>query len=85
MNLKRFSTLVASALLFVAACSDDKTNTLEIPAAYDGSNFQANAQTELAVLSQLSALISKMGKANTSGVTVTEQALIDYMMPEILL
>lgn len=77
MNLKRFSTLAASALLFAAACSDDKNKSLEIPATYDGSNYQANAQTELAVLSQLGAFISEMGKANTNGVTVTEQALID--------
>jgi hypothetical protein len=53
MNKKLFSIGIACMIL-ISACKKDEINApLEIPSAYDGTNFNANTVTQRAVLSQL--------------------------------
>lgn len=63
---------MCSSLIFFS-CKKDETPdraALVIPSTYDGTNFEANAATELAVRSQLANLTKEAQKGRVNGVTV---------------
>ena len=61
------------------SCGDEIENitfpTLEVPTAYESTNYQSNANTELTLRSDLSNLVSKMQVGRT-GATVNESELL---------
>lgn len=71
-----FLLLMSFALIGLSSCTkDDPKAALEIPAAYDGSAFAANAATQTALLNQLSALTAEAQKGRNAANTVSRQAL----------
>jgi hypothetical protein len=63
-------------VIVLSSCTkDDPKVALEIPAAYDGSAFAANAATQTALINQLSALTAEAQKGRTAANTVSRQAL----------
>jgi ribosomal protein L20 len=69
--------LAFSTSLF--SCDEETTDvtfpTLEVPTTYESTNYESNASTELAVRSNLSALVSKMQVGRT-GTKVSESELL---------
>jgi hypothetical protein len=67
------------ALSFLNSCKkddDSKVKTpLSIPAEYDGSTFTANTSTQIALISQLSALTAEAQRGRNASNTVTKTAL----------
>jgi hypothetical protein len=75
-SYQAFLPLMCCAVIVLSSCTkDDPKAALEIPAAYDGSAFVANAATQTALLNQLSALTAEAQKGRTAANTVSRQAL----------
>lgn len=74
-----FAFFIAAATL--SACNGDDENEndvrepLAIPAAYDGTTFEANTTTEMAVLGQLADLTSKAKEGRVNGTSVAYEEL----------
>ena len=72
-----FFFLALSVVLF--SCDEETTDVtfpaLEVPTTYESANYQTNASTELSVLTNLSALSSKVKEGRT-GATVSETELL---------
>jgi hypothetical protein len=72
-----FTLFIAAAAL--SACNNDDDaqlrNPLAIPSAYDGTSFEANSATEMAVLSQLAVLTNKAKEGRVNGVEVSYNEL----------
>jgi len=68
------AVLLLSVLALLTSCKQE-TEPLVIPDSYDGSGFAANAATELAVRSQLSALSSGMKVGRDAANTVDAATL----------
>lgn len=72
----KFTNIIIGALssvLVFSACKKDETPDradLVIPSNYDGTNFETNAVTELAVRAQLANITKEAQKGRTSGVIV---------------
>jgi hypothetical protein len=63
---------LCAAVLF--SCADDSREPLDIPSAYDGSTFEANASAEIALVNQLTALTDE-AKKGRAGAIVSASAL----------
>lgn len=76
MKFLQLSVLSLAVSLAFSACKKDENKpSLNIPSAYDGSNFEANTTTERALVTQLSALTSIMQKGRTKSNTVEKSKL----------
>ena len=78
INLRFSLFLVFFAGLILAGCNDDDDNgrdPLNVPDAYDGSNFEANTITDDAARSQLSTFVNKAKEGRTPGVQVSASEL----------
>jgi len=67
-----------SFVLFVclfSACTEKDKAPLQIPEAYDGSNFSANTANQHAVRSQMETLVSEIKKGRTTGFVLDQANL----------
>ncbi len=63
--------LALAAATFVFSCDDNnEKEPLDIPAEYDGTNFEANTSIELQVREQLTAFVNKAKEGRTPGTSV---------------
>lgn len=67
-------TLFASTLI-LASCGEKDKAPLNIPSAYDGSNFEANTLAQSSLRSQLEALVAEVKKGRTNGVALDYSTL----------
>lgn len=78
MNRATYLLLCTVLLALLAGCEQDP-EPLMVPDQYDGSNFAANAATELAVLEQLSTLTGTIKAGRDASVTVSAtQATVEF-------
>lgn len=75
-----FTLCIAAATLSACNNDDDADNDnvrepLAIPSEYDGSSYEANTTTQMAVLDQLSDLSNKAKEARVNGVVVSYEEL----------
>ena len=70
LHLSKFTFLSLLILTVFSACESDADDSLSIPDAYQGQNFETNAAIELQVLAQLGALVDEMKTGRSEGVTV---------------
>lgn len=63
------------AVVLLNACKDDDKAPLQIPAAYDGASFSANAAAELDVLSRFTTFVNEAKKGRTTGKIVSADSL----------
>jgi hypothetical protein len=66
--------LLLLPLFLITACGDNEKAPLDIPVAYDGANFDANAATELGVISRFRKMVSEAQKGR-SGAPVSLDSL----------
>ncbi|HLP95070.1 MAG TPA: hypothetical protein VK168_13595 [Saprospiraceae bacterium] len=57
-------------LIFLASCGEKDKAPLQIPDAYDGAAFAANTTTQMALRSQLEALVTEIKKGRLPGTVV---------------
>ena len=77
MNAPKLLLCLSLALL-LSACDLFNPGPLDVPANYDGSQFDTNAAEELALASQLNALTNEMKKGRTAGYTFSDGQLAAF-------
>lgn len=77
--MKKISLFAVVAALFFTSCQEEENTkpALNIPATYDGNNYETNAQEELNYRNALNALVNEAKKGRTNGTTLTYNSLID--------
>lgn len=72
MSSKNLNFILIVLIVFsLFSCSDDDSSPLNVPDAYDGSGFAANATDELALNANLNALVNEM-KDHVTNLTIAD-------------
>jgi len=74
-TLRNSLYLLLCLVMGIMACNDDDRDPLVVPTAYDGTNFNTNAATQLGVRQSLTNLVDEMKKGRTAGVIVPASIL----------
>jgi hypothetical protein len=75
---------IAFITLVFTACSKDENEevkpTIQLPTTYNSTNFNTNAEVQIALRSRMAAIATKAKTVRTAGVSVTKQELMDLFI-----